>query len=191
MEQHIEIEFKNLVTQAEFEKLKNYFHIEDSSFKSQTNFYFDTKSFTLKEQRCALRIREKNGQFELTLKQPAHEGLLETNQTLSKKQAEAFIRDGQFPHGDIENIIQTLAINPSTFTCFGELKTKRAELQYRSGLIVLDHSTYVNKQDYEIEYEVENAKIGQKTFKELLELLQIPLRPTENKVKRFYEAAFK
>ena len=190
MDQHIEIEYKNLLTKQDFERLQQFFKIESNQFFTQQNHYFDTKDFDLKSQASALRIREKNETFELTLKQPAAEGKLESNQMITKQEAAAFLKDGQFPAGAVQAIIKQAGLNPLQFTCFGTLRTDRAEISYRGGLIVLDHSYYGGKEDYELEYEVEDAQAGQKIFMELLETLNIPLQKTENKVKRFYQVRF-
>ncbi len=190
MDQHIEIEYKNLLTKQDFERLQQFFKIESNQFFTQQNHYFDTKDFDLKSQASALRIREKNETFELTLKQPAAEGKLESNQMITKQEAAAFLKDGQFPAGAVQAIIKQVGLNPLQFTCFGTLRTDRAEISYRGGLIVLDHSYYGGKEDYELEYEVEDAQAGQKIFMELLETLNIPLQKTENKVKRFYQVRF-
>jgi uncharacterized protein YjbK len=190
MNQHIEIEYKNLLTKQDFERLMQYFKIARSDFFSQQNHYFDTHDFDLKNQASALRIREKNESFELTLKQPAPQGKLESNQAISSKEAEAFLNEGLFPAGAVQEIIKQAGLNPQDFTYFGTLRTDRAEVSYLGGLIVLDHSFYVGKEDYELEYEVEDAQVGQKIFIELLETLEIPLQKTENKVKRFFQARF-
>jgi uncharacterized protein YjbK len=190
MNQHIEIEYKNLLTKENFERLMQHFDITQNDFFSQQNHYFDTDNFDLKNQSSALRIREKNGCFELTLKQPAAQGKLETNQMISLKEAKSFLNEGLFPAGAVQGIIRQAGLNPLDFTCFGTLQTDRAEVNYLGGLIVLDHSFYVGKEDYELEYEVEDAGIGQKIFIELLETLEIPLQKTENKVKRFFQARF-
>lgn len=190
MDQHIEIEYKNLLTKQDFERLLQFFKIVPTQFFTQRNHYFDTKNFDLKSQSSALRIREKNETFELTLKQPAAEGKLESNQMITKPEAEAFLNNGQFPAGAVQSIIKQAGINPLHFTCFGSLRTDRAEISYRGGLIVLDHSFYAGKEDYELEYEVEDAQAGQKIFIELLQTLNIPLQKTENKVKRFYQVRF-
>ncbi|MDQ0879972.1 CYTH domain-containing protein [Peribacillus sp. V2I11] len=190
MNQHIEIEFKNLLHEKEFRQLIEYFDVGASNFKTQKNHYFDTLGFSLKNQDSALRIREKNGRYELTLKQPATEGLLETNQDIPEETAYAFLKHNTFPDGEIQNLILECGIDPKDFACFGTLKTDRFEFPYKEGLLVLDHSTYLNKEDFELEYEVMDAKAGKKNFLTLLETLQIPVRETENKVKRFYRAKF-
>lgn len=190
MNQHIEIEYKNLLTKKDFDQLSQYFQIKPNQFFTQQNHYFDTNDFDLKNQSSALRIREKNETFELTLKQPASVGKLESNQVISKQEAAAFLNENRFPVGAVQEIIKQIGLNPLEFQCFGTLRTDRVEVSYQGGLIVLDHSFYSGKEDYELEYEVEDAKIGQKIFIELLETLEIPLQKTENKVKRFFQASF-
>ncbi len=59
MTQEIEIEFKNLLTKSEFLKLSEALCMKEHDFKQQVNHYFDTKDFSLKQKKSALRIREK------------------------------------------------------------------------------------------------------------------------------------
>ena len=49
----------------------------------------------------------------------------------------------------------------------------------------LDKSFYLNKEDFEVEYEVTDPK-AYKHITRLLTSLNIPIRKTENKVQRFY-----
>ncbi|NKE07414.1 MULTISPECIES: CYTH domain-containing protein [Mesobacillus] len=186
MSQNIEIEFKNMLTQDEFQLLRIHFYIEPEQFKKQTNHYFDTNTFALKDKGSALRIREKGSSFELTLKQPAEQGLLETNQMLTASQAQKALSSGQLPEGEVKHAVSKLMQNINSLNYFGSLTTVRAEVEYKGGLIVLDHSYYLNTEDFELEYEVTNEPEGYKVFSKLLEELQIPLRPTDNKIKRFY-----
>ncbi|MEH7347045.1 CYTH domain-containing protein, partial [Bacillus sp. JJ1532] len=55
---------------------------------------------------------------------------------------------------------------------------------------VLDHSYYLNKEDFEIEYEVSNREKGLEVFSELLLNLDIPIRKTDNKIMRFYKEKY-
>ncbi|MDP4085151.1 MAG: CYTH domain-containing protein [Bacillota bacterium] len=187
MSQNIEIEFKNLLKPEEFEKLLHFFSIKENDFFHQENHYFDTKDFALKNCGSALRIREKHGKFEMTLKQPAKEGLLETNQILSTEEASLAFSGGKLPGGLIQDLISNMHISFSNLAYFGSLKTKRAEIGYKNGLLVFDHSYYLKNEDFEIEYEVDSFLSGQKVFMELLEKHNIPLRKTDNKISRFYE----
>ena len=187
MSQNIEREFKNMLTKEEFNQLKSHFQVKSSDFIKQENHYFDTLNFALKEKGCALRIREKKGRFEMTLKQPHPEGLLETNQILSDEQANVLLNGGQIMDGIVKAQITTLNVNTDDIQYFGSLITDRVEFPYLEGLLVLDFSSYLNVQDYEVEYEVSNRDIGESTFLNLLSKLNIPIRKSKNKVRRFYE----
>lgn len=187
MSQNIEIEFKNLLTKEEFYKLQDFFHIDEKDFAKQVNYYFDTPDFLLKEKHSALRIREKKDRFQLTLKQPNDIGLLETNQDLTNEEAQQLITSGVFPKGSVRTILSDLQIDIDSLTNFGTLTTIRAETEYKGGLIVLDHSYYLNSNDYELEYEVSNIDSGKYIFEQLLKTQQIPVRKTHNKIIRLFQ----
>jgi uncharacterized protein YjbK len=188
---NIEIEFKNMVNREEFSSLIDFFNIRSEDFSEQENHYFDTPDFLLKAKGSALRIREKNGSFELTLKQPHPKGLLETNENLTESEAAEMIRTGKIPAELIIRSIKELGIETDKLQYFGTLATKRAEKEYMKGLAVLDHSRYLNKEDFELEYEVDNRNEGELTFLNLLKQLNIPVRKTENKIKRFYNEKYR
>ncbi|MED3551573.1 CYTH domain-containing protein [Cytobacillus praedii] len=190
MSQNIEIEFKNLLTKQEFEKLVNHFKLKDTDFFTQENHYFDTPDFALKEQGSALRIRKKGEKYEITLKQPYQDALLETNESLEPLAAEKIFETGTIRNETIKGLIKKMNIDPDRIQYFGSLSTKRAEVEYENGLIVIDNSFYLNIEDFELEYEVSNRNDGQKKFSALLEQLVIPVRKTENKIKRFYNIKY-
>ncbi|WP_419392570.1 CYTH domain-containing protein [Cytobacillus praedii] len=190
MSQNIEIEFKNLLTKQEFEMLVNHFKLKDTDFFTQENHYFDTQDFALKEQGSALRIRKKGEKYELTLKQPYQDALLETNESLEPLAAEKIFETGRIRNETIKGLIKKMNIDPDRIQYFGSLSTKRAEVEYENGLIVIDNSFYLNIEDFELEYEVSNRNDGQKKFSALLEQLEIPVRKTENKIKRFYNIKY-
>jgi uncharacterized protein YjbK len=187
MSQSVEIEFKNMLTKKEYQLLLNEFNIAKNDIFIQENHYFDTSDFSLKEQGAALRVRLKKDYFEMTLKQPLKIGLLETNQTLTKNEAALAMENGELPDGSIKKIIEDMGISFANLRYFGLLKTERAEVRYNQGLIVLDHSLYLDKEDFELEYEVEDYVLGQEAFRSFLSKYEIPERKTENKIRRFYE----
>ena len=191
MSEHIEIEFKNILLQEEFEALKKTFRVKEEDFFRQVNYYFDTEAYSLKNSQSALRVRQKGDKYELTVKEPAGQGLLETTQELSVQEAEAFISGGPIPTGKPCERVSLLGADPSALICFGSLTTDRAEQPYKDGLLVFDRSSYLGKVDYELEYEVTDAEAGEKIFEELLFSLHIPLRQTENKIRRLYQAKLK
>lgn len=188
---NIEIEFKNMITTDEFTALMNFLNLRSEDFSEQENHYFDTPDFLLKEKGSALRIRQKYGSFELTLKQPHPEGLLETNEDLSESEAAEMIQTGNIPREQTKKSLEELGIKTDNLRYFGTLTTKRAEKEYNKGLAVLDHSRYLNKEDFEIEFEVDDRKEGQMVFLNLLQQLNIPVRKTENKIKRFYNEKYR
>lgn len=186
MSEQLEIEFKNIVTEEEFIKLLDYFSLTEEDFFSQENEYFDTEDFILKQLGCALRIRQKNGKYEFTLKEPQEIGLLETNEEISKVARKKLIEENQFPEGKIAEKLRKLNIPLEKVKYFGSLKTDRKELPYYDGILVLDKSYYLNIVDFELEYEVEDYETGKQHFISLLQTLQIPQRKTLNKIQRFY-----
>jgi len=191
MSQNIEIEFKNMLTKKEYERFLIEFNIDKKQIFSQENHYFDTPDFALKNLGAALRIRKKGGVNEMTLKQPATVGLLETNQILSATEASLALKLGRLPDGLVQQLIEENGIPFSNMEYFGSLITNRVEIEYKNGLLVLDHSSYLTIEDYELEYEVESYPAGLKTFEELLAQLMIPKRETENKIRRFYNQKYK
>jgi uncharacterized protein YjbK len=190
MSQEIEIEFKNLLTKSEFIKIKDAFHIEDQDFILQENHYFDTPQFSLKELGAALRIRKKQDQYVMTLKEPAEIGLLETHHSLSDEEAHSMMKTGILIKGQIVERLTSLGIDVTNIVYFGSLSTLRAEKNYENGLLVLDHSRYLTVEDYELEYEAKDEGIGKQMFTTLLQELNIPVRNTKNKIRRFYEQKY-
>ncbi|MGR3763557.1 CYTH domain-containing protein [Rossellomorea sp. NS-SX7] len=186
MSQEIEIEFKNLLAEEEFMQLLKNFSINETDFNIQVNHYFDTPDFLLKNRQSALRIRQKKKTFMLTLKTPMEEGLLETNQPLSEQEADELLKQGIFPDGEVREFLQSLGVTITSIQHFGSLTTKRAEMKFEGGLLVFDESSYFDKVDFELEYEVKDYKQGEKIFSDLLKEHGIPKRDTENKIKRFY-----
>jgi uncharacterized protein YjbK len=187
MSETIEIEFKNLLKKVEYETLLKAFQVEEKAAFIQTNHYFDTPEFTLKDKGSALRIREKYNSFEMTLKQPADIGLLETTQVLSANDFQLAIEYHEFPKGIVQDRLEQLKVIVNNIEYFGSLTTRRVEFPYKNGLLVLDHSHYLDTEDYEIEYEVEDFQQGQIVFQELLKQYEIPIRITPNKIARFYQ----
>ena len=190
MSQNIEIEFKNLLTKKEYLQLKSHFNIKDEDLFRQENHYFDTSDFLLKENKAALRIRKKQELYELTLKQPHKDGLLETNKILTVQESEAIFETGVIKDKQIINLLVQMNIPSHHIQYFGSLTTIRAEKEIGNGLLVLDHSFYLNEEDFELEYEVTNRQKGQVDFEQILQKFQIPKRKTKNKVQRFYDKKY-
>lgn len=189
MPKELEIEFKNMLEKEEYEQLAAHYGFSAADAKTQENFYFDTPDFQLKNLNCALRIRKKTAGFECTLKTPAAQGNFETTDALTAVQAEAMLAGKSFEAPEVSAALTDLSVSPLDLHLIGALKTHRMELKTAGGLLVLDHSEYAGKEDYEIEFEVEDASAGEKQFCALLENHGIPLRHADKKIARFIAAA--
>lgn len=166
MNEHIEIEYKILLTKNIFEKiLENYQQYIQKDY-IQVNDYFIHP--LLQNRRYSLRIRTKNDQYELTLKRPFRDARLETNVMLTKEEKDKF-----FAHEPLDNeITQILKDEHIPYEELQQqfsLTTHRYDIILPEGILSLDHSTYLDTEDYELEFEVENSEIGFKKFLEIIE----------------------
>lgn len=186
MAQEIEIEFKNMLTKDEFERLL--FSLPfPAEPQTQTNHYFETANFKLKENGAALRIRKKYETYTLTLKQPHKEGLLETHDTLTDMEAEQWLNGKIVMKEHVNSQLEELNIQPEKLLYFGSLTTERRELEYEGVLLVLDFSKYGNKTDYELELEANSAVTGRRMIDDIINRYNIVKRETPNKIKRFFK----
>lgn len=182
-----EMEVKNLLTKTEFQLLCENFGITEDQFTWQTNIYYDTPEFSIRKKQASLRTREKNDSFELTLKQKADIGKWETNQTISRADVERLKEWNELPEGEVKSqLIQLFSKLPSPIESFGSLQTKRAEIPYQTGTLFLDHSVYLDKEDFEIEIEGESMEEVESLLHALLSQYDIPKRKTKSKIKRFF-----
>jgi|SRR5690625_359228 len=185
MSQEIEIEYKNLLTKDEFNSL-----LSNLSFprkgQVQINYYFETADLALRNKLSALRIREKNGSYQLTLKEPHPEGLLETHDLLTEKEAFSWLHGNIIEKKHVIKQLKNLDIPYENLLYFGKLTTERREMSYENVLIVLDKSTYNGLTDYEFELEAPCKNIGKRIFNELLQKNNIILKKTPNKIERFF-----
>lgn len=187
MTQEIEIEFKNLLTSDEYHTLLTELPFPKKAV-TQTNFYFETKDHTLQGLGSALRIRQKDNQYQLTLKQPHPNGLLETHDKLTKKEAEACMQGKMVVKEATAKQLNELGVDIGSLMCLGSLTTERRELQCQNVLLVLDFSTYNGMSDYELELEATSYESGHIFFNHVLNKFSIPRRHTPNKIERFFKS---
>ncbi|HLS61467.1 MAG TPA: CYTH domain-containing protein [Virgibacillus sp.] len=183
--QEIEIEYKNILTKAEFHYLLTTFPFPEQ-YQSQTNHYFETEDFQLKKQAAALRIREKDGLYQLTLKEPHPQGLLETHDLLTEQETSSWLQHEIIPKKNVAKQLAQLNIAPSELRYYGQLTTARRELHHNDVLFVLDYSTYHGKSDYEFELEAQSEEAGLREFNALLTEHQITRKKTPSKIERFF-----
>ena len=172
MSNAIEIEAKALVRQGDYRKLVSLF--PSCKRYVQTNYYVDDDSLDLAKEGIALRVREKNGVYEMTLKTPLSEGLLEKNCSLTPEDFAALQQEGAFPKRDIARFLTMLGFDVDKLRILTSLTTYRIDVSYEGGLLSIDQNEYSGELDYEVEFEYNNLEGAQKILRDLLEKNDIP-----------------
>lgn len=189
MSQEIEIEFKNNLTKKQYEELLSSFHIADEMILRQTNHYFDTPTWHLKNQASGLRIRETKERIVCTLKEKTSKHThLETTDVLTKEQADSMLNGKAFVAPTVKEKLIQIKVPIDQLLVFGSLTTDRVEIPYMGGTLVFDHSFYLNRDDYEVEYEANDEKIGAQIFEEFLKKFNIKKQIADKKIARFMQA---
>src|SRR5699024_1542733 len=159
----LEIEFKNLLTADEHHTLYHTFFKTEEK-QSLLNYYIDTENLDLRKNTLLLRIRVTAGEQMMTLKAPTEKGILEFNAEVDYDLSTA----RKMSHDDLPEIIthelKTRNIDVDDLIIYGSLTTERFETGYKDGLLVLDQSSFLGTQDFEIEYEVTDYDQGETRF---------------------------
>lgn len=187
--QEIELEAKGLLIESEYSTLLAFFELERDEAKKQVNYYLDTQDMRLNARSITLRVREKKGIYELTVKEDASEGgRLETNhRPLTSEQLEELRRYGVIPDGNVKDALNRLGVLPP-FLYQGDLITYRIEIPWKGCKLALDYNTYLGTSDYEIEVEKDSESADeQQILTDLLKELDIEYRPAISKTKRFFK----
>lgn len=179
----IEIEFKNLLTKEQYEKLLTFFKLHPENAIFNDNYYYDNIN-TLKENNCALRIRHTKNKSEMTLKIKGIEQNIEINVALNNKIVPEKLNFDELPF-EIRKTLNEYNISFEIATQIAIIKTTRHEIKGYDGLIVIDKTTFKNNiVDYELEFEVNNYNEGLTNFEKLLSDFNINLKPTAPKIAR-------
>ena len=185
---HLEIEFKTLLTKEEYDSLKDFF--KEQPPVRQTNHYIDTPDQAIRNHQMALRIRTLADRAELTLKVPQEAGHFEYNQALTFDQVEDFLSKKKLPQGEIASFLTDLGIPLAALDVWGSLETERREKRIPKGLLAFDRSRYNSIEDYELEMEVDAAS-DETYFHEFLKEKQIEYKPAKSKVARLAQSLLK
>lgn len=173
----LEIEFKNPINEKTYNELLKVYGLENNIFL-QTNYYFDSKDFSLEKRHIVLRIRFKANKYKVTLKQNTSQGALEEHVLLSEEKALEMIKNGfnlkEFFDEDLE------------VSFLGKLDNARVSLPYKDGELFVDKILYFDIVDYEIEYEVDSYDQGEIDFKQFLLEHKIKEGPFLRKSSRIY-----
>lgn len=163
MQKNKEVEYKILLNEETFQKISNAY--PSQTVYSQTNYYLTSDE--LSEKHYALRIREKNHTFEMTLKIPDGFAKMEHNQMISEDDFKK-VESGQIINNDITALLKNKGIDPAKIRQEYSLKTIRHDIALTYGMLSLDENFYNGHHDYEFEFEVNNEEKGAEQFKELL-----------------------
>lgn len=187
MSESLEIEYKTLLTKEEWQRLID--DLQLSHHIEQTNYYFDYQHH-LQYHHAALRIRRINYHAEMTLKTKTDDGHLETTETLSLSEWQAFKTTGQLPYkASIEQKLNEWNISLLNMKEIAHLHTMRYEKVLNdTDTIMLDKSTYYHQDDYELEMEVTDAETGWHHFNSFLSKHHIEFRQSQPKIARAMQA---
>ncbi|AQP54161.1 hypothetical protein CBF34_06385 [Vagococcus penaei] len=190
-----EIEFKNLLSKSDYERLIEQYNVPQALSIKQTNYYFDTKDARLQHSKMGLRIRQTPTKNELTLKIPTQteHTLTELTDNLSDEEVEQFLSHKLTK--DVSTVLTYLAnmgIAPTDLLSIGNLMTDRLEIKLDNHhLLVLDHSFYSDIEDYELEMEVTDEITGEQFFLNFLDRHQLPRREAPKKIARMLQTSQK
>ena len=185
MSTNLEIEFKSKLLEEEYNSLLLKYSNQKSY--SQTNYYIDDKNQSIISKKCGLRIREKEGCFELTLKVPSNDGKIEINQQISNEILKKFVNCNVFPGGEVKDFLtNNLKVKTDNLYVLGKLVTLRLDLNYKTSLISIDKSSYNSKIDYEIECEDTSIALAKNNLLDFLKENKIAYKQSSgNKLDRF------
>ncbi|MFJ7664482.1 CYTH domain-containing protein [Lysinibacillus sp. NPDC097162] len=189
MAQQLEIEFKNVLTKQQYEQLLEDFQIKKNAIHRQTNHYFDTPSNAIRKLQSGLRIRIIDNYYECTLKEKSSKHVhVETTDELTAAHAEKMLAGQGFYAPEVAKRLAIYNIPLEQLAVFGSLTTDRVEIPYKDGLLVFDHSFYLQCDDYEVEYETKDEIKGNAIFDEFLQQYGIEKQIAEKKIARFMKA---
>ena len=182
---NLEIEFKQLLSEEQFYRILEEYSAYHQKTYYQTNFYLTHP--ILEERRISVRVRQKNDQYELTLKQPQRIGLLETNIDISQSQFDR-IMNGEFLDNEVFENLRRMNVDYLDSDLY--LTTRRCDIVLPEGLLSIDENEYLGKIDYELELEVDQYDKGVKFFKKFLEKYDIDYQENcDSKIKRLMDYA--
>jgi len=168
MSSNIEIEAKVLLLKNEYDTIIEKLNLSKYRKIRQTNHYIDTPDRYLKKNGIALRIREKEEEYELTLKTPLSEGLLEKNENISWRDFEKLNDQNLFPEGNIKKFLSILGVKVDQLKVLTSLCTERIEVEYNGFDLALDKNTYSDIVDYELEVESSSIQRAQEEIRSIL-----------------------
>jgi uncharacterized protein YjbK len=162
-----EQELKFAVCEKEFEYLQEVFAAK--SGKTQRNYYFDTRNMDFYQRKIVVRIREIEGMYVLTAKVGKKADWAdycnqEFNCMIPAEKADEFLREGMSIGIVYELLGEECTENSQAdkLFCIGKMTTLRYETDFCGGFVCLDHNSYMDKTDYELEFEYKTVEQKEK-----------------------------
>lgn len=179
-------EFKTLLTKAEYERILKTLNKKDGN--TQTDYYFDTKRFTLKASESELRVKEKDNLL-LRVERKRGYNRVRVEEPITKEQFESFKTTGVIPIQKIANEINDI-VKDQKIVNFLTISTYRVSFIYNGnrGKVSIDKCKYLDKVDYELEFEAPNREAGKNDFVAIIKEYNITYKKSQIKIKRAYDA---
>lgn len=182
MTQTIEKELKTSLTLEHYLLLKQLFKVSEKQLLIQENYYFDTRSNSLKALGIGLRFRFENKKCELTMKiNHKQNEKIEITDTLTVQEGLHYLKSSTFPKNDVYKKLQALNIDTNQLILIGQLKNERYEIKHTGGVFALDKSYFKNGMTYELEFEYDD---NPQIFFDFLNKYNLPYQPLPSKLER-------
>jgi uncharacterized protein YjbK len=190
MAKNLEIEYKNILSQIEYEKLFNHYNFSKTVPLTQENIYFDTADGELRKRHIGLRVRITDSYVHLTMKQPVkNHQKLETTEKLTFIDGESIREIGKLSHGgEVADFLSTINVALDDLEVIGKFKTIRHQQEIDGQDMVLDRCFFDYFEDYELEVETTDPEVGMQFYQNLLQNFQIPQRPVKQKIVRMTQS---
>ncbi len=210
MKKEVEREWKGRISEAAYHSIMEYANYKNYPFNGaiQVNHYFDTDDYQLRKNNMMVRIRQKEDQYECTLKiaikeekelsqstrLPVNTPSVTQEYTVSMDQAEAIdYLTGkttlQFSHPIVKVASDYLQRKELTLHLLGSLTTERTAITINQEIepLLLDRSEYLGVIDYEFEWETTDIEKAKSYLDELIETLKLEVDwDIAGKGKRFF-----
>lgn len=163
---NMEYEARVMINEEQYINIRSHYLSSGLAYEETVNenYYFDTEDLLLTNSHKALRIRKINNEkYELTLKIQESNGCIEINHTLTDKEKEQMMNDGQISYKPIIDKLKEYGADFNSIKFITDLKTERLEVKLNEGLLVTDRNYFRNRIDYNIEVE-SDSEIHAKTL---------------------------
>lgn len=186
-----EFESRLMLTESEYFAIVSHFmrlH-PDKQFLKNVNIYFDTEELYLRKHHHNLRVRIINdAKCELTMKISRPNGDDEINDLLTKKDADALLKEGKFPEGNVKQYLLTLPYHLDSYKEITTLNNIRLEIENDDHLLIIDKNSYSDIVDYNLEVEAKDSmETANKRMREYMKQFNIA-EPTQKYVGKSHRA---